>query len=69
MRRGGIDLPNARWTPPWEYVPHPNPSPDNTNRYGYAPAFFSHPTCDPTAAERPAAPPMDFSLYPDYHAQ
>eukprot|EP00959_Pyramimonas_sp_CCMP1952_P398032 8339859-Pyramimonas_sp.AAC.1 len=32
-------------------------------------AFFSHPTCDPTAAERPTAPPMDFLLYPDYHAQ
>eukprot|EP00959_Pyramimonas_sp_CCMP1952_P317874 6652204-Pyramimonas_sp.AAC.1 len=38
MRRGGIGLPSAN---------HPNPSPDNPNRLGYVPAFFSHPTYDP----------------------
>eukprot|EP00959_Pyramimonas_sp_CCMP1952_P165045 3449737-Pyramimonas_sp.AAC.1 len=38
MRRGGIDLLSAGWTPPWEYVPDPNPSPDNPHRYGYVPA-------------------------------
>eukprot|EP00959_Pyramimonas_sp_CCMP1952_P123718 2586587-Pyramimonas_sp.AAC.1 len=32
MRKGGIDLPNASWTPPWEKVPDSNPSPDNPNR-------------------------------------
>eukprot|EP00959_Pyramimonas_sp_CCMP1952_P242254 5063532-Pyramimonas_sp.AAC.1 len=69
IRRGGIDLLDASWTPPWEYVPGPNPSQDNPDRYGYVPAFLSHPTCDPTAAERPAAPPMDSSLFPDFHAQ
>eukprot|EP00959_Pyramimonas_sp_CCMP1952_P271757 5682299-Pyramimonas_sp.AAC.1 len=31
MRRDGIDLLSANWTPPWEYVPDPNPSPDNPN--------------------------------------
>eukprot|EP00959_Pyramimonas_sp_CCMP1952_P312486 6540768-Pyramimonas_sp.AAC.1 len=31
MRRGGIDLLSANWTPPWEYVPDPNPSPGNPN--------------------------------------
>eukprot|EP00959_Pyramimonas_sp_CCMP1952_P308955 6465621-Pyramimonas_sp.AAC.1 len=31
MRRGGIDLPSTSWTPPWGYVPDPNPSPDNPN--------------------------------------
>eukprot|EP00959_Pyramimonas_sp_CCMP1952_P089839 1880023-Pyramimonas_sp.AAC.1 len=60
MCRGGIDLPSANWTPSWEYVPDPNPSPDKPNRFGYAPVFLSHPTCDPTAAERPTAAPMDF---------
>eukprot|EP00959_Pyramimonas_sp_CCMP1952_P402913 8443057-Pyramimonas_sp.AAC.1 len=30
-RRDGIDLPSDSWTPPWEYVPDPNPSPDNPN--------------------------------------
>eukprot|EP00959_Pyramimonas_sp_CCMP1952_P105444 2204319-Pyramimonas_sp.AAC.1 len=69
MRRNGIHLPSANWTPPWEYVPDPNPLPDKLNQYGCVPAFYRHPTCDPTAAERPAAPPMDFPLYPDYHAQ
>eukprot|EP00959_Pyramimonas_sp_CCMP1952_P122072 2551800-Pyramimonas_sp.AAC.1 len=34
MQRGGIDLPSANWTPPWEYVLDPNPSPDNPNRFG-----------------------------------
>eukprot|EP00959_Pyramimonas_sp_CCMP1952_P419722 8791538-Pyramimonas_sp.AAC.1 len=61
MRRGSIGLPGASWTPPWEYVPDPIPPPDNPNRFGYVPAFFSHQTYDPTAAERPTAPPMDFS--------
>eukprot|EP00959_Pyramimonas_sp_CCMP1952_P147174 3080291-Pyramimonas_sp.AAC.1 len=51
MRRDCIDLPSANWTPPWEYVPAPNPSPVNPNRFGYAPAFFSHPTYDQTAAD------------------
>eukprot|EP00959_Pyramimonas_sp_CCMP1952_P063765 1332001-Pyramimonas_sp.AAC.1 len=69
MRRDGIDLPNASWTPPWEVFPDPNPSPDNPNRCGYVPACSSHLTYDPTAAERPTAPPLDFPLYPDYHAQ
>eukprot|EP00959_Pyramimonas_sp_CCMP1952_P093493 1956644-Pyramimonas_sp.AAC.1 len=69
FRRGGIDLLSASWTPPWEYVLDLNPSPDNPNRYGYVPAFFIHPTCDPTAAERPTAPPMDFPSYAAYHAQ
>eukprot|EP00959_Pyramimonas_sp_CCMP1952_P031687 664836-Pyramimonas_sp.AAC.1 len=57
MRMGGIDLLSARWAPPWEYVTDPYPSPVNSNRHGYVPAFFSHPSCDPTAAERPTAPP------------
>eukprot|EP00959_Pyramimonas_sp_CCMP1952_P450400 9430549-Pyramimonas_sp.AAC.2 len=35
MRRGGIDLPSAHWTPPWEYVPDQNPPPDNNTRLGY----------------------------------
>eukprot|EP00959_Pyramimonas_sp_CCMP1952_P287896 6020713-Pyramimonas_sp.AAC.1 len=48
MRRDGIDLPSAGWTPPREYIPDPNPSSDHPNRYGYVPALFSHPTCDPT---------------------
>eukprot|EP00959_Pyramimonas_sp_CCMP1952_P082375 1721221-Pyramimonas_sp.AAC.1 len=69
MRRGGIDLPSANWTAPWEYVPDPNQSSDNPDRLGYVPAFFSHPTYDPTAADRPTAAPMDFPVYPDYHAQ
>eukprot|EP00959_Pyramimonas_sp_CCMP1952_P170952 3572504-Pyramimonas_sp.AAC.1 len=51
MRRVGNDLPNANWTPPWEYVPDPNPSPDTPNRFGYVPAFFSHPACDTTSAD------------------
>eukprot|EP00959_Pyramimonas_sp_CCMP1952_P246831 5159005-Pyramimonas_sp.AAC.1 len=68
-RRGGIDLPSACWTPPREYTPGPNPSQDSPNRCGYVPASFSHPTCDPTAAERPTAPPMDYPVYPDHHAQ
>eukprot|EP00959_Pyramimonas_sp_CCMP1952_P277545 5801904-Pyramimonas_sp.AAC.1 len=38
-RRGGIDFPDASWTPPWEYVTDPNPSQDNPNMYGYVPAF------------------------------
>eukprot|EP00959_Pyramimonas_sp_CCMP1952_P029896 627267-Pyramimonas_sp.AAC.1 len=37
--------------------------------HGYLPASFSHPTCDPTAAGRPTAPPMNFPLFLDYHAQ
>eukprot|EP00959_Pyramimonas_sp_CCMP1952_P131279 2744977-Pyramimonas_sp.AAC.1 len=69
MRRDGIDLPSANWTPPWEYVPDPNPSPDNPNRCGYVPAFFSHPTYDPAAADRPTAAPIDHPLFPDYYAQ
>eukprot|EP00959_Pyramimonas_sp_CCMP1952_P087140 1823187-Pyramimonas_sp.AAC.1 len=36
-RRDGIDLPNASWTPPWEYVLGPTPSPDNPRRCGYVP--------------------------------
>eukprot|EP00959_Pyramimonas_sp_CCMP1952_P163560 3419561-Pyramimonas_sp.AAC.1 len=43
MRRDGIDLSNANWTPPWEYVPDPNPSPDSPIRHGCVPAFFSYP--------------------------
>eukprot|EP00959_Pyramimonas_sp_CCMP1952_P241286 5042936-Pyramimonas_sp.AAC.1 len=31
MRRDCIDLPSASWTPPWEYVLDPDPSPDNPN--------------------------------------
>eukprot|EP00959_Pyramimonas_sp_CCMP1952_P388045 8131750-Pyramimonas_sp.AAC.1 len=50
-RGDGIDLPSASWTPPWEYVPDPHPSPDNPNRFGYVPALFSHPACDPTSAD------------------
>eukprot|EP00959_Pyramimonas_sp_CCMP1952_P154796 3238413-Pyramimonas_sp.AAC.1 len=69
MRRDGTDLPNANLTPPWEYVLDPSPSPDNPNRFGYVPAFFSHQTYDPTSADRPTAAPMDHSLFPDYHAQ
>eukprot|EP00959_Pyramimonas_sp_CCMP1952_P334692 7008783-Pyramimonas_sp.AAC.1 len=69
MRRDGIDLPNANWTPPWEYVMDPNPSSDNPTRFGYVPAFFSHPTYDPTFVDRPTAAPMDHPLYPDDHAQ
>eukprot|EP00959_Pyramimonas_sp_CCMP1952_P365219 7648221-Pyramimonas_sp.AAC.1 len=69
MRRDGIDLPSANWAPPCEYVPDPNPSPDHPNRLGYVPAFFSHPTYDLTAADRPTAAQMDYPLYPDYHAE
>eukprot|EP00959_Pyramimonas_sp_CCMP1952_P444310 9302455-Pyramimonas_sp.AAC.1 len=69
MRRDGINLPIANWTPPWGYVPDPSPSPDNPNRFGYVPAFFSHQTCDPTVADRPKAAPMDYPLFPDYHAR
>eukprot|EP00959_Pyramimonas_sp_CCMP1952_P414644 8687833-Pyramimonas_sp.AAC.1 len=70
MRRDDIGLPTAKWTPPWEYVPDPNPSPDTPNRFGYVPAaFFSYPTYDPASADRPTAAPMDHPLYPDYHAQ
>eukprot|EP00959_Pyramimonas_sp_CCMP1952_P089532 1872933-Pyramimonas_sp.AAC.1 len=69
MRRDGIDLPSANGTPPWEYIPDPNPSPDNPNRFAYVPACFSHPTCDPRAADRPTAAPMDYPVCPDYHAQ
>eukprot|EP00959_Pyramimonas_sp_CCMP1952_P255486 5336468-Pyramimonas_sp.AAC.1 len=54
-RRDGIGLPGAGWAPPWEYIPDPNPSPENP----CVPAFFCHPTYDPTAAERPTAPQMD----------
>eukprot|EP00959_Pyramimonas_sp_CCMP1952_P370602 7761927-Pyramimonas_sp.AAC.1 len=54
--------PNITRQPQWcGYVPghhRTNPSPDNC-----------HPTCDPTAAERPITPPIDFPLYPDYPAQ
>eukprot|EP00959_Pyramimonas_sp_CCMP1952_P055863 1167327-Pyramimonas_sp.AAC.1 len=64
MRRGGIDLPNANWTPPWECVPYPNPSPDHPNRHGYVPAFFSHLAYDPAAAERPPASPLDAPYVP-----
>eukprot|EP00959_Pyramimonas_sp_CCMP1952_P200221 4187747-Pyramimonas_sp.AAC.1 len=59
MRRDDVDLPSAGLTPPWEYTPDPSPSRDNPNRYGYFPACPSHPTCEPTAAERPTSPPMD----------
>eukprot|EP00959_Pyramimonas_sp_CCMP1952_P454613 9470176-Pyramimonas_sp.AAC.1 len=69
MRRDGHDLPSASWTPPWEYIPDPNRSADNPNRYGFVPAFFSHPTYNLTAAERPTAPPMDAPMFPDYYAQ
>eukprot|EP00959_Pyramimonas_sp_CCMP1952_P113138 2364921-Pyramimonas_sp.AAC.1 len=69
MRRGGIDLSIADWTPPWEYVPDANPSPDHPNTHGYIPVFFSHPIYDPTAAERPVASQMDSPVFPDYHAQ
>eukprot|EP00959_Pyramimonas_sp_CCMP1952_P230647 4821979-Pyramimonas_sp.AAC.1 len=31
MRRDGVDLPSANWTPPWECVPDPNPLPGNPN--------------------------------------
>eukprot|EP00959_Pyramimonas_sp_CCMP1952_P189259 3958950-Pyramimonas_sp.AAC.1 len=27
MRSNGTGLPNANWTPPWQYVPDPNPLP------------------------------------------
>eukprot|EP00959_Pyramimonas_sp_CCMP1952_P180610 3776396-Pyramimonas_sp.AAC.1 len=37
MRRDGVDLPNANWTPAWEYAPNANPSPDHPNRHGCAP--------------------------------
>eukprot|EP00959_Pyramimonas_sp_CCMP1952_P112686 2355865-Pyramimonas_sp.AAC.1 len=33
------------------------------------PGFFSRPTFDPTAAERPVAPPMDAPMFPEYYAQ
>eukprot|EP00959_Pyramimonas_sp_CCMP1952_P060999 1274281-Pyramimonas_sp.AAC.1 len=69
MRRGGIDLPSAGWTPPWGYIPDPNPSPDHPNRHGYVPAFFSHPTYDPTAADGPTVSPIDAPMFPDYYAQ
>eukprot|EP00959_Pyramimonas_sp_CCMP1952_P446361 9345525-Pyramimonas_sp.AAC.1 len=32
-------------------------------------SIFQSSGMGPTAAERPTAPPMDFLLYPDYHAQ
>eukprot|EP00959_Pyramimonas_sp_CCMP1952_P331743 6946640-Pyramimonas_sp.AAC.1 len=69
MRRDGADLPNANWTPAWEYVPDANPSPDHPNGHGYILAFFSNPTYDPTAANRPVAPQMDSATFPDYDAQ
>eukprot|EP00959_Pyramimonas_sp_CCMP1952_P049376 1031500-Pyramimonas_sp.AAC.1 len=64
MRRA----PSANWTPPWECAPDVNPPPDHPNRYGYIPAFFSHPTYDPTAAERPVALLMDAPMFLDYYA-
>eukprot|EP00959_Pyramimonas_sp_CCMP1952_P073517 1536605-Pyramimonas_sp.AAC.1 len=69
MRRGGIDLPSANRAPPWERVPDANPSLDHPNRYGYIPAFFSHPIYGPTAAERPVAPRMYSPMFPDCYAQ
>eukprot|EP00959_Pyramimonas_sp_CCMP1952_P151990 3179916-Pyramimonas_sp.AAC.1 len=51
MRRDGIDLPSASWTPPREYVPDPNPSPYNPNWFGSVPAFLNHPICDPTVQQ------------------
>eukprot|EP00959_Pyramimonas_sp_CCMP1952_P023036 484397-Pyramimonas_sp.AAC.1 len=53
MRRDGIDLPSANWTPPWEHVPDPNPSPDIPNRFGCVPACFGHPTYDGNRARKP----------------
>eukprot|EP00959_Pyramimonas_sp_CCMP1952_P235045 4911557-Pyramimonas_sp.AAC.1 len=31
--------------------------------------MFSHPTYDPTAAERPVAPQMDSPMFPGHYAQ
>eukprot|EP00959_Pyramimonas_sp_CCMP1952_P428932 8983759-Pyramimonas_sp.AAC.1 len=42
MRRNGIELPNANWSPPWEHVPDANPSPNHPNQHGYRLAIFSH---------------------------
>eukprot|EP00959_Pyramimonas_sp_CCMP1952_P057380 1197722-Pyramimonas_sp.AAC.1 len=69
MRRDGVDLPNANSTPPWEYVPDANPSPNHPSRHGCVPAFFSHPASGPTAANRPVAPRMDSAIFPRYYAQ
>eukprot|EP00959_Pyramimonas_sp_CCMP1952_P172182 3597489-Pyramimonas_sp.AAC.1 len=62
MRRDGIDLSIANWTPPWE---HRTQIHHRTTPIG----MVCHPTYDPTAADCPAAPPMDFPVYPDYYAQ
>eukprot|EP00959_Pyramimonas_sp_CCMP1952_P184254 3852922-Pyramimonas_sp.AAC.1 len=40
-----------------------------TIRYGYIPAFFSHLTYDPTAANRPVAPHLDSAMFSDCYAQ
>eukprot|EP00959_Pyramimonas_sp_CCMP1952_P129933 2717259-Pyramimonas_sp.AAC.1 len=54
---------------PYGNIPDPHTSRDHPNRYGYVPASFSHPACDPPAAERPTAPPMHAPVFRHYYAQ
>ena len=68
MERNGVDLPNANWQPPWDYIPHAYASPDNHERQVYVPAIMTHPRySDMPGAGQPAAQ-MDSAMFPDHHA-
>ena len=68
MARNGLDIPNASWTPPWEYIPHAYASPNNPERQVYIPAFMANPQySDMPGAGQPAAP-MDSAMFPDHYA-
>ena len=69
MQRDRIDIPNANWTPPWEYVPHPYASPEHQDRPHYMPAFMGHPDYSGMPKAGQPAAPMDSAMFADYHAQ
>ena len=68
MEREGIDLPNADWTPGWDFVPSIYASPDHPDRQLFVPAIMAHPRYSQMPNAGQPAAPMDSAMFPDHYA-